>query len=273
MNKLRIGFYQFRPMFGQKAKNLAHVLEALDPLKADLMVLPELPFTGYYFKDREEMQALAEDPHDSDIVRALTQLCRRRNFYLIAGFAEKAADKYFNSALLIGPEGLIDVYRKLHLFKDEKSIFDPGDQPLRVQTIRDFKIGMMICWDWAFPEIGRILTLQGADVIGHPSNLVLNYCQQVMVGRAIENGVFIVTANRIGSDDRPHGRLTFTGHSQIVDPYGQRLVEAPKNRRYPGIITIDVEAARNKERTKVNDLLKDRRPEFYDEITARNRDA
>lgn len=273
MIPLKIGVYQFRPKFGQKAKNLAQVMEALDSVEADLMVLPELPFTGYYFKDREELGALAEDLHGSDIVRALGQLCRRRNFYLITGFAEKALDKYFNSALLIGPDGPIDVYRKLHLFKDEKSIFDPGDRPLRVQTIRDIKIGMMICWDWAFPEVGRILTLQGADVIGHPSNLVLHYCQQVMVGRAIENGVFIITANRIGNDDRPHGRLIFTGNSQIVDPHGQRLLVAPKNRPYLGIVAIDVETAKNKERTKVNHLLKDRRPEFYDEITAGNRDA
>jgi len=70
------------------------------------------------------------------------------------------------------------------------------------------RVGMMVCFDWAFPEVARALALKGADLIGHPANLVLTYCQQAMVTRCIENLVFAVTANRYGTEERPHGELT-----------------------------------------------------------------
>ena len=173
----KIGFYQFAPEFGQVGRNLARVVSALRTVDADLIVLPELAFTGYYFGDRAELEPLAEDPSDSAIVESLVSLCRERDLYLVTGFAEKHLDKCFNSALLLGPEGLIHVYRKIHLFNTEKNCFDPGDTPFRVNEVRGVRVGMMICFDWIFPEVARILALEGADILCHPANLVLTYCQ------------------------------------------------------------------------------------------------
>jgi len=263
---LRIGYYQFRPLFGQIKKNLGKVISALKDIEADLIVLPELPFTGYYFADREETRILAEDPDDSSTVHSLKALCKERNLYLVTGFAERKRDKIFNSALLIGPEGLVHTYRKLHLFNEEKNWFDAGDTPLALQTVRGARIGTMICFDWIFPEVARALAIQGAHIICHPSNLVLNYCQQTMLSRCLENSVFAITANRFGADKRPHGELKFTGKSQIVAPKGVLLHRAAAQREALYTTEIDPQRAEDKNITALNQMMDDRRPEFYGDL-------
>lgn len=260
---MQVGFLQFRPAFGRVGYNLKRIIRQLDGIQADLIVLPELPFTGYYFKDRSELISLAEEVSSSPTVQSLRQICRKNDFYLVTGFAEKARDKYFNSALLIGPDGVAHVYRKLHLFNEEKEWFDPGDTPLSIQTVRDARIGIMICFDWIFPEVSRSLAVLGADIICQPANLVLSYCQQTMLSRSLENNVFSITANRFGPDSRPHGDLKFTGKSQIVAPKGELLFRAPAQRSSLFITDINPALARNKLITPRNDLISDRRPEFY----------
>lgn len=265
---LRIGYYQYRPIFGKVQQNVKKVVSALQDARADLIVLPELPFTGYYFRDREEVKQLAEDPHHSATVDSLIALCRERDMYMVTGFAEKQRDKYFNSALLLGPEGIVHIYRKLHLFNEEKHWFDAGDTPLQVQEVRGARIGMMICFDWIFPEVTRALAVLGADVICHPSNLVLSYCQQTMLSRCLENGIFAITCNRFGKDIRPHGELRFTGKSQIVAPKGMLNHRAPSQRGELFITEIDIDQARDKQITPLNDLIGDRRPEMYEALTS-----
>ncbi len=260
---MKIGYYQFRPRFGKVNHNVSKVIRALRQATADLIVLPELPFSGYYFRDREEVKTLAEDPRRSFTVESLAAICRERNFYLVTGFAEKRKDKYFNSALLLGPGGMAHTYRKLHLFNEEKNWFDAGDTPLTVKEVRGAKVGMMVCFDWIFPEVTRTLALLGADIVCHPSNLVLSYCQQSMLSRCIENGIFAVTANRFGADKRPHGELRFTGKSQVVAPKGELLHRAHSRGEELYITEIEPGLARDKKMTPLNDLLKDRRPGFY----------
>jgi len=262
----RVGFYQFNPTFGQVERNLARVAAALGAVRDALVVLPELAFTGYSFRDRAEVARLAEDPRGSPTIERLVALCCERDLYLVTGFAERAEDRVYNSVLLLGPEGLLHVYRKLHLFGREKECFDPGDVPLQVHEVCGVRVGMMVCFDWAFPEVARSLALQGADVICHPANLVLTYCQQTMLARCIENGVYAVTANRFGTEDRPHGALTFTGQSQIVAPKGALLYRAAAEGDDLYIADIDVALARDKALTDRNDIMADRRPEFYQQL-------
>lgn len=262
----KAGFFQFHPRFGEVQTNLDRILSALDNIEADLVVLPELAFTGYDFKDRDELEYLAEDPGNSASVEALKKLCKARRLYIVTGFAEKTSEKIFNSALLIGPEGLIHIYRKLHLFNTEKNCFDPGDTPLEVIPVRGVNVGLMICFDWIFPEVTRILSLKGADLICHPTNLVLSFCQQAMLTRSIENRIFTITANRYGTESRAHGRLTFTGQSQITGPDGELFYRAKPDTEELHILSIDFEKARQKKITEKNDVLKDRRPAFYHDL-------
>ena len=262
----KVAFFQFCPLFGQVSVNLNKVVSAIERADVDLVVLPELPFTGYYFQDRAELDAFAEAPDRSPTIASLVSLCRANDFYIVTGFAEKQGDRIFNSALLLGPKGLVHTYRKLHLFNEEKNYFDPGDTPLAVCQVRNARIGIMVCFDWAFPEVTRSLAIQGADVICHPSSLVLDYCQQTMCTRCLENGVFAVTANRFGPDTRPHGELRFTGKSQITGPKGDIVYQSLPDGDDLYRTELDIERARNKQITPLNDVLQDRRPAFYDTL-------
>ena len=260
---MRVGYYQFSPEFGKPSHNLARVCAELSGVEADIVVLPELPFTGYYFDHREELRSVAEDIRESQTVESLFHLCRDNDFYLVTGFAERKKDKLYNSALLIGPSGLVSSYRKLHLFNTEKEYFDPGDTPLKAVEVRGVKVGVMVCFDWVFPEVARTLALQGADLLCHPSNLVLTYCQKAMLTRCLENSVFAVTANRTGTEIRPRGQLVFTGQSQIVGPRGDIIARSDSESQELIIREIDIDSARDKSITDNNDLLGDRRQEYY----------
>ncbi len=262
----RIGYFQFKPVFGSPYKNRDIIAAALEGLDADLIVLPELAFTGYSMTDRTSVMDLAETPGDSPSIKMLTGLCRSGHYHIVAGFSERAGEKLYNSAVLVGPDGLVAVYRKIHLFGFEAELFDPGPDAPAVYDIGGLRVGMMVCFDWFFPETSRLLALAGADVIAHPSNLVLDWCQKSMVTRCLENNLFAVTANRYGSETRNGKELTFTGGSQITAPRGIILSSAPADLDEVFIIEIDVEKARDKKITAVNHLLNDRRVELYKEL-------
>jgi predicted amidohydrolase len=263
---MRVGYYQYHPEFGAPKQNLAKVEDSLAGVDADIIVLPELAFTGYFFEDRDELKELAEVVSESPTVHRLSRLCKDNTFYLVVGFAERYKGRLYNTALVIGPSGLVHRYRKLHLFNTEKEYFDPGDTPLNTIEIRGARVGVMICFDWVFPEVARSLALQGADLLCHPSNLVLTYCQQTMITRSLENSVFSITANRTGKETRPRGELLFTGQSQIVGPMGEIVASSNSDEEAVVIYDIDLSNARNKFITENNDLFSDRRPEFYDSI-------
>jgi len=267
---MKVGFVQFKPTFGRPKRNLARVAKLLDGVRADLVVLPELFDVGYSFASRTEAFELAS-PVPGPVTDGLMRLAEAIGGCIVAGVCERAGDALYNSACLVGSSGLVGVYRKAHLFWREKEWFDAGDTGFRVFEVGGAKVGMMICFDWIYPEAARTLALSGAQVICHPANLVLPYCQSAMITRALENRVFIVTANRTGAESRPGCEpLVFTGKSQIVGPRGDVLARAPRTKSAVGIVEIDPEAALDKHATPSNDLFDDRRPELY-EITSSKR--
>ena len=260
---MRVAFIQTRPVFGDVEGNVRRAMKRAASLAADLVVLPELFSTGYQFRSRAEARKLAEPARGSLAIRAARDVAHRTGAYLVGGFCEAAGRRVFNSAFLAGPEGPVRVYRKVHLFWDEKDAFDPGDRPFAVHDIGCAKVGLMICYDWAFPEAARSLALAGAQVIAHPANLVLAYCQQVMVTRCLENAVFAVTANRVGSEKRTATRLTFTGRSQITGPGGEVLAAGHERNVDARTVEIDPGRALDKRYTPKSDRFQDRRPRMY----------
>jgi predicted amidohydrolase len=156
----------------------------------------------------------------------------------------------------------VAVYRKIHLFMDEIGLFTPGDEPFAVVAANGVRLGMMVCFDWYFPESARSLALLGAQIILHPANLVLPFCQSAMITRCLENRVFAVTANRGGAEDRQGKEMRFTGRSQIARPDGtyERL---PDDADAMLAAEIDPQRADNKKLTPLNDLLQNRRPHLY----------
>ncbi len=172
--------------------------------------------------------------------------------------------KLFNSCALINPDGTWKVYRKTHLFYREKLFFSPGDSGFFVCEAKGgVKVGMMICFDWQFPEAARTLALKGAQLICHPSNLVLPWCQQAMKTRSLENRVFSLTSNRIGKEGKGENELNFTGASQILNPKGELLASLSTTEEGITTVEIDPTEADNKQVTKLNNAFADRRPEFY----------
>lgn len=260
----KTGYMQFNPAFLDLDKNYRYILEKLKNVEADLIVLPELPLTGYNFENKEQLQNVAEVPEKSDGVKELIKLATEKDMAIITGFAEKEGDKIFNSSLFITREGIKARYRKVHLFFREKFLFEPGNLPFKVHAYNDIRFGMMICFDWFFPEVTRTYALKGAQLICHSSNLVLNYCQNVMVGRSIENMIYITTANRIGTEKSSHGDFTFTGQSQIVAPKGKFLHRGPESENEIFITEINPAVADDKNITEMNNMIDDRRPEFYE---------
>jgi predicted amidohydrolase len=165
---------------------------------------------------------------------------------------------------LIGPNGYIGTYRKTHLFFEETLWFVPGDTGFLVWDIGRARVGLLVCFDWFFPEAARSLALKGADVLCHPSNLVLPYCPDAMVTRCLENRVFAITANRVGREQRGEKpALQFIGMSEIVAPNGRILCRSSEKEQELRLCEIDITEARNKRINPYNDLLKDRQPHWY----------
>lgn len=261
---MKVGIYQFTPEFGEKEKNLQKIETVLSRTDADLVVLPELSTTGYQFISQDEADGLCEPIPDGPTIDRFIKICQQKKMFLVAGMAEKHEWMVYNSAVLLGPDGFIGSYRKVHLFFEEKQWFQPGDQGFPVFDIGKARIGLMICFDWIFPEAARSLTLQGADILCHPVNLVLPYCQEAMITRSIENGVFTITSNRVGSEARGgRDRLSFTGGSQVTDPRGRLLFRMDSKGEGYQEAEIDLLLARDKQITRHNHLLNDRKPEQY----------
>ena len=236
----------------------------LGEVDCDLLVLPELAFSGYQFVTRDEVLDLSERVPDGPTTRVCVDLARCYNMHLVVGLPERDGDRCYNSAIVVGPSGFLGCYRKTHLFFEETLFFSPGDSGLQVWDIGQARLGVMICYDWYYPEVARTLMLRGAEIVCHPSNLILPYCPDAMVTRSLENRIFSITADRIGQEARGgKSPLTFIGKSSVVSPKGVVLARASADQAECVVVEIDPGEARDKSLNPYNDMLKDRRPRSY----------
>jgi predicted amidohydrolase len=251
---MRVGFVQLNSELLDAEGNLNKALRLIGKKRADLLVLPELFNTGYNFRNRREVEKVSELVPNGPTTQALKEFSRRDGSTVVAGIAERGGSSLYNSAVVLKDGRYLGTYRKIHLFYNEKKFFKPG---------KGFKVfgdvGVMVCFDWYFPESTRTLMLKGADVIAHPSNLVLPHCPDAMKTRALENRVYAVTADRVGVERG----LRFIGQSQIVDPRGKIIYRASATREECVVRTINPSDARDKSITSQNDLLRDRAPRAY----------
>jgi predicted amidohydrolase len=272
MSQLKVAVVQFTPLFGHKEENFNRIQRILDDAAADIIVLPELCTTGYFFVSRAEVAAVAER-RTGKTFEFFYRQARRLDAVVIAGFAEQGQHGLYNSAMIVQPEHTEPyVYRKTHLFYKERDCFDFGDSGFFVveDKPRSIRIGCMICYDWRFPESARILSLLGADLIVCPANLVTDAWQRVMPARAIENKVYIAVANRAGSERRKAERMNFKGRSAIWDYDGIEMRTAGATG--DAVLTVDVfpHRTRDKSFNSVNDVLQDRRPQHYAPLVGRH---
>lgn len=256
--EFRLGVVQTSPKFLKPGPNVREAFDLMDKQPADLWVLPELFTSGYNFKTKKEAAKCAERA-DGPLSTVLKAYAAKNGCAIAAGFAEKAGSKLYNSALLVKPDGKTRVYRKSHLFAAEKKFFAPGDTGFWVEDVKGVKVGLMVCFDWFFPESTRTLALKGAQVVAHCANLVLPWCPEGMKFRCLENRVYAATSNRIGSERG----LRFIGNSQIVAPNGTLLARAGDHETRSLVLSVDAWTAKDKKLNKLNDLFADRRPKLY----------
>lgn len=255
-----ISIIQFAPVLGdpsQTRSNLDNLFRRIEG--SDLVILPELANSGYNFTSSKQAFDSSEAIGESSFIDFLTNWANKKNCLVVSGMNERAGDRLYNSSVLLGKKGLIGRYRKTHLFMNEKDFFSPGDEGFPVFEVNGIKIGMLICFDYLFPEAWRIMALQGAQIICHPSNLVTPYGERVVPVQAIINRFFVATANRIGDE----GNLSFRGNSLLADPLGDILAQAPENEESLIRVSIDPGKAHDKMITGRNHVLNDRRPDIY----------
>jgi 5-aminopentanamidase len=238
---------------------------------ARLAVFPECTLTGY-FLTRAEAERVAETAFGPRS-RALQTACARYRLIAAVGTIERAEDgSLYNAALLVGPEGLLAVYRKTHLLcLGVDRFLSRGPQPPRVVPTDQGRLGLLICYDLRFPEPMRALALDGAQVIllptAWPASAVF-YPDFLARARALENGVYLVAANRAGEE---RGQ-PFLGRSLIVGPDGEVLAEARGDEETMLVAEVDPSHSDAKRRVfrpgeYEVDLVADRRPELYGRLS------
>lgn len=264
------GVAQTEPRLGEQDRNVEACLVKLDEAAAagcELIVLPECATSGYMFASEDEAAPHAEEiPGPS--VEALAGACARLRLHCVAGLLERDGDRLRNTAVLVGPAGLVGRYRKTHLpVLGVDRFVAPGEEPPEVYDTPVGRLGIVICYELRFPEPTRALALGGAELVLHPTNwptAVKPFADFLTRARAAENGVFLLTANRVGAE----GGVEFFGRSQVVDPLGNRLVEAGEGEDELILAEVDPVEAREKDRViapgeyEVH-LFGDRRPELY----------
>jgi predicted amidohydrolase len=234
---------------------------------AKLIVFPECILAGYGFESAEEAWPCAEKlpGPTSDII---SKDCRDLNVWCVYGMLECGGDRFYNACALIGPNGFVASYRKIHLpILGVDRFASPGDRPFAVHDLGGLKIGINICYDGSFPESSRVLTLQEADLILLPTNWPTGAKGSVLPltqARAIENHIYYSAVNRIGEERG----FRYIGTSRIVDFNGQLLASSPGDEGTILYAEIEPEKARDKQvvivpgKYEVN-RVGHRRPEMY----------
>jgi len=273
-DKVKIAAVQMDPKITKNSENLERIVfETRGAAKngADLIVFPECALSGYVFSSREEAIPFAESIPGVSTERLAT-CCQELGVYVVYGLLERADDKCYNAAVLVGPEGFIGKYRKIHLpFLGIDRFIDAGNEPFQVYKTSIGNIGIQICYDCNFPESTRIMALLEADIMALPTNWpqgrerIVNY---VVNTRAYENRVHLVAADRVGNERGAR----FLGHSKIVSASGDTLVEASGDNEETIYAEVSLAEARQKHIViKAGefevDYIQDRRPELYGELT------
>lgn len=269
--KITVSCAQIEPKTADVDANLAkmeaYVEQTMEKYpKTNLIVFPELAISGYE-PTKAEFHEMAETLPDGRSMKFMGRLAEKHNIHIVYGLPEKdpfVSDVLYNSAVLIDNKGrAVGSYRKAHPFDGEKMWCRAGnDFPVFDTEIG--KIGIMICWDTAFPEVARIYALKGADLIVVSTNWEKPYEEDwdlITRARAFDNTLHLVAANRIGDDKT----LGFFGRSKIIDPTGHEI--AALNEEVEGIISAELDLSLTEsERVRYYTFFKDRHPEIYDEI-------
>ena len=266
MTKFKAAAIQTFSVLADPKRNLASVLKSIEEAAregAKLIVFPECMNSGYVWKDQVHAVECA-DPVPGLFTSEIGKLAARLKVYVAIGLSEKDGEKVFNSASLIGPQGLIGNYQKNFLFDFDPDFFTWGKTGYPVFETEVGKIGMFICADARIPEGARALTLNGAEILLHITNSTTHEQHEMHVPtRGNESEAWIISADKFGKEEG----LTYPGHTLIIAPDGTEVAHGSGNKQEIVYGEIDLDAVR-KVRAGPDGILRGRRPETYGILTA-----
>jgi N-carbamoylputrescine amidase len=267
MKDIRIAAVIFNSAAGQVEHNLARMLPWIKKAKkegADLICFPELNITGYSTKP--EIKSCAESI-PGPISERLVQMAHENQIVILAGMAEEdEKGRIFASHLVVTPQNISGIYRKIHIAPPERNIFSPGNS-VPLFEVEGVKLGIQLCYDAHFPELSTRMAVDGADIIfmphasprGTPPGKLASWLRH-LTARAFDNGIFLVACNQSG--DNQNG-LDFPGIAMVVGPSGDVLQDniSGKEAMIVADLKADVLAAVRGHRMRY--FLPNRRPELY----------
>lgn len=270
------------PTFSSKQNIEKAVKMVRDAAKAgaNIILLQELFETPYFCQIEDyDYFKLAHTFENANILQVFSALAKELSVVLPISFFEKDVNVHFNSIAIIDADGqIVGKYRKTHIPDghqyEEKFYFTPGDNEYKVFQTKFGKIGVAICWDQWFPEVARILTLLGAEILFYPTAIgsepVLdkdskNHWQNAMKGHAAANIIPVVASNRIGTESVNDSSMTFFGSSFIAGDDGEKIVEL--NRTEEGFIIAEFDLDQINHKRISWGVFRDRRPDLYKRIT------
>ncbi|MBN2333150.1 MAG: carbon-nitrogen family hydrolase [Deltaproteobacteria bacterium] len=257
--RLTVSLVQMNVSLGKPYRNLSQAVKLIgrdlrEP--TDLILLPEMWSTGYDFPHFPRLAASSEP-----LLARLQEIASQRQAAIGGTMLEQDGNHFYNTFLLINQNGNIAArYRKIHLFSlmDEPDYFTPGDTPVMTR-IKDIPVGLITCYDLRFPELSRTLALAGSQLLlvcaQWPTNRARHW-QALLRARAIENQFFVAACNRIGKG----AEHQFPGLSSIHDPWGERLLQAPRKQ---GVFTCTLNFSRLAAVRKLINIYADRCPDAY----------
>ena len=259
--KYQVATVQYEPSQFNKDHNvssLLHLCEEAGKKGAKLIVTPEMGTTGYCFLNREEISPLVETI-PGQTTKKFETIAKKFNCYIVVGMPEidDETQLYYNSAVLIGPDGIVGKHRKSHGYIAEPKWSAPGQEHLVFDT-EIGKIGILICMDIHFIETARLVALQDADIIIHISNWLSERTPApYWISRAFENSCYLIESNRWGLERT----VQFSGGSCIINPDGSIESVIDKG---DGIAYANIDLSWPRERKVLDEkIFNDRRPEMY----------
>lgn len=256
--RINVATIQFEPTQFRKEENVARLLALATQAARDgarLIVMPEMATSGYCWQDRAEVAPYTETA-DGPTSQAFTAIAREFNCFLVFGMPERdrVTDLYYNSAILVGPQGVMGVHRKTHPYISEPKWAANGDGGHQVFQTEIGNIALLVCMDIHFIETARLAALGGAQIICHISNwLAERTPAPYWLTRAWENGCALIESNRWGWERG----VQFSGGSCIVDSQGNVLASCDSGDR---ILSAELPLPQE------NPQLNKRRPELYQRL-------
>ncbi|MCD8194669.1 MAG: carbon-nitrogen hydrolase family protein [Tannerellaceae bacterium] len=240
---MKVGFFQYNVIWRDREVNLSYIRSKIKDSTFDLLVLPELFTSGYAFESKEELIPFAENLEDSHSVRFLTKLMKECGGYITGSIPELCDEKLYNTSIIVGAEGLVTSYRKIHLPTYEKRAFNAGDKIVSC-SCNETNVGLTVCFDAWFAPLSSGLKLQEVDIICHSACFGGKITPAIIPIRALENQCFYISCNRIGTELFSGEPDSYCGESQIVSPDGKILIKAG-NEELLSIIDIDLSEVNN----------------------------